>query len=192
MNKILTAIKCANCQNNIETPVFLPCSDSICKKHTNQSNQESVICHKCGIEHKIPKDGFPPNKALAEIIEAELEKLDFGKTHHQAKESCKLFENELKELEVTLNDPSHYTKQKINDLKNIVQLKGEELKLRIDQEMDKLFGTLEEYERQCKTFLSTNEYQNETAKLSNELKISQSNLDSWIEILDKYRNIKYY
>lgn len=188
MNKILTAIKCANCQNNLEMPVFLPCSDSICKKHTNQ-NQESVICHKCGIEHKIPKGGFPANKALAEIIETEIEKLDFGKTHHQAKESCKLFENELKELEVTLKDPSHYTDQKINDLKNKVQLKGEKLKLRIDQEMDKLFEALKEYERQSKTFLSTNEYKNETAKLSNELKISQSNLDSWIEILNKFRNI---
>ena len=44
----------------------------------------------------------------------------------------------------------------LSELKNSVQLKGEELKLRIDEELKKLIDRLEEYERQSKEFLSSN------------------------------------
>ena len=186
MDKILGAIKCPHCQKTLEAPTILPCSDSICKKHINQS-EETIRCHKCGVQHQIPKDGFPLNKSLAEIIEAEIAKLDLGKIHSQAKESCKSVENVLREIEVTIRDPSYYTHLIISDLRNKIELKGGMLKLRIDQEMDKLFDTLDKYEIQCKAFLSTNEYKAETARINTELKNAQSNLDSWMEILNKYK-----
>lgn len=186
MDKILSVIKCPQCLKILDAPVFLPCSDSMCKKHINP-NEQSIKCQKCGVEHQIPKEGFPFNKGLAE---AEIAKLDFGKTHNKAKKSCKSVENVLNEVELTLRDPNNYTHQKISDLRNTVQLKGDALKLRIDQEMQKLFDMLDEYERQCKGLLSTNEYKNENVKINNELKAVHSNLDSWIETLNKLRDIK--
>ena len=57
-----------------------------------------------------------------------------------------------------------------------MQLKGEELKLRIDEEMKKLIDTIEECERLSKEYLSSNKFKEESIKLDSELKIAQSNL----------------
>ena len=66
-----------------------------------------------------------------------------------------------------------------------VQLKGEEIKLITDEEMKKLIDKLEEYERQCKEYLSSNEFKEESKKLESEMEIAQSNLDSWLENLNE-------
>ena len=185
MDTILNAIKCAICREILESPVFLPCSDSICKKHvTNQSNGV-IRCEKCKVEHRIPTNGFPSNPSLEAIIKSEIGQLDFGCHHKEAKKSCESFENALKEVEVLLTDPHFFIHERISELKNTVQLKGEELKLIIDQEMRKLIDRLEEYERQSKEYLSSNEIKEESKKFDNELKIAQSNLDSWLESLNK-------
>ena len=184
MNKILSAIKCAHCHKTLETPVLLPCSDSICKKHID-SNKLSISCEKCGENYAIPENGFPFNKGLAQIIEAEISNLDFGKIHSQAKEACKTFEDVLIEVEVLLKDPYNYTHDVISDLKNTVQLKGEELKQKIDQEMINLLNALDQYEKECKAFLSSDEYKDKTDKINDEIKIVQSELDSWKEYLNK-------
>ena len=185
MDRIRNAIKCAICLEILESPVILPCSDTICKKHVTNQTNDLIRCEKCGIEHSIPTNGFPTLPFLEEIIKSEIGQLDFGSVHKEAKKSCESFEKALKEFEVLLKDPYFYTHGKISELKNIVQLKGEEIKLRIDQEMKKLIDRLEEYERQSKEYLSSNEFKEESNMLESEMKIAQSNLDSWLENLNK-------
>ena len=185
MNKILNAIKCVICREILESPVILPCNDTICKKHVLNQSSDTIRCGKCGVEHRIPTNGFQPALALQEIIEAEIGHFDFGSVHNNAKKSCELFEEAIKEFEVHLKDPYFYIHERITELRNIVQLKGEELKLVIDQEMKKHFDRLEEYERQSKEYISSNEFNVESKKLENELKLAQSNLDSWLTSLNK-------
>ena len=185
MNKILNAIKCAICNKIIESPVILPCNDPICKKHVSNKINDLIRCEKCGDVHQIPIRGFQPLPFLEEIIKSEIGHLDFGSVHKEAKKSCKNFEETLKQLEILLKDPYFYTHESISALKNIVQLKGEEMKLIIDEEMMKLIDKLEEYERKSKEYLSSNEFKIESKKLDRELKIAQSNLDSWLESLNK-------
>jgi len=127
-----------------------------------------IRCEICGVEHHIPANGFHPNKPLQMIIKTEIAKLDLGSVHKSAKKSCEYVEDSLKEFEVLLKDPYFYTHGKISELKNIVQLKGEEIKLRIDQEMKKLIDRLEEYERQSKEYLSSNEFKEESNLLESE------------------------
>ena len=185
MNSILNAIKCSICQEILESPVILPCNDTICKKHVSNKINDLIRCEKCGVVHRIPSNGFQPLPFLEEIIKSEIGHLDFGSVHKEAKKSTKLFEEALKQLEILLKDPYFYTHERISELKNSVQLKGEELKLIIDEETMKLIDRLEEYERQSKEYLSSNEFKVESKKLDRELKIAQSNLDSWLESLNK-------
>ena len=186
MNRILNAIKCAICHEILESPVILACSCNICYKHVKNQNKDFIQCEKCGVEHQIPTNGFHSNIALQVIIEAEIANLDFGSIHKEAKISCESFEKALKELDILLKDPYFYTYERISELKNIVQLKGEELKLKIDEEMQKYIYRLEDYERQSKEYLSSNEFKVESKRLENELKVSQLNVNSWIERLNKY------
>ena len=169
----------------MESPVILPCSDSICKRHVSKQSNDVIRCEKCGIKHEIPTNGFHANSALQEIIEAEIANLDLGSVHKKAKKSCESVEKALKEVEMLLKDPHFCTQEKINELKNSVQLKGEELKLIIDEEMKKLIDRLEEYERQFKDYLSSNELKYESKNLENGLKKAQSKLDSWLDNLNK-------
>ena len=185
MDKILNAIKCAICHEVLESPVILPCNDPICKKHVSNQVKDVIRCEKCGVENHIPKNGFQPLPFLEEIIKSEIGHLDFGSVHNKAKKSCKSVEESLKELDTLLKDPYVFAHEKITELKNTVHLKGEELKLIIDQEVKKLIDKLDEYERQSKEYLSSNELNIETKRLESELKLSQSNLDSWIKSLNK-------
>ena len=73
---------------------------------------------------------------------------------------------------------------RISELKNSVQLKGEEIKFIIDQEIKKIFDKLEMYERQSKEYLSSNEFKVESEKLENQVKSAQTNLNSWLVCLN--------
>ena len=185
MDIILNAIKCAICSEILESPVILPCTETICKKHVSNQTNDVIRCEKCGVEHHIPANGFLPVPSLEAIIKSDIGHLDFGSVHREAKKSCESVEEALKELQVLLKAPYVFTHEKISELKNSVQLKGEELKLLIDQEMKKLIDRLEEYEKQSKEYLSSNEFKEESKKLDDELKTTQSYLDSCLESLNK-------
>ena len=185
MDRIRNSIKCAICHEILESPVILPCTDTICKKHVSNQTNDLIRCEKCGVEHQIPTNGFLSLPFLEEIIKSEIASLDLGSVHKTAKQSCKSFEDALKELEVLLKEPYVFVHERISELKNSVQLKGEELKLRIDEEMKKLIDRLEKYEKQSKEYSSSNEFKEESKKLDSELNKAQSNLELWIENLNK-------
>ena len=183
MDRILKLIKCSICYEILESPVILPCNHTICEKHASNQTKDVIKCEKCGDEHRIPANGFQPNLILRELIEIGITDLDFGSVHNKAKKSCESFEELLDEIEAILKDPFFYSHQKISELKNSVQLKGEELKQTIDQEMKTLIDRLDEYERQSKEYLSSNEFKEESEKLESELKSAHSSLDSWLQCL---------
>ena len=189
MDIMLNIMKCTICHDIIESPVILPCNDNICKKHVLNQTNDVIQCENCGFEHQIPTNGFLANNVLKEIIEAETGNLDLKSVHKEAKKSCESFENALKEFELLIRDPFFYTYERINELKNTIQLKGEELKLIIDEEMKKHIDRLEEYERKCKEYFSSNEFKDDSKKLDSEIKLAQSNLDSWLESLNKYKTV---
>ena len=170
MDEFLNGMKCALCEKLLDV-------------HNQRNNV--IRCDKCGFEHLIRTNGFHVNNASQEILEAEIAKLDLDSVHKSAKKSCESVEETLNEFKLLLNDPYFFIHERISELKNAVQLKGEELKLRIDEEMQKLIDRLEEYEKQSKEYLTTNEFKEESKNLDDELKETQSNLDSWLECLNK-------
>ena len=186
MDRIQNIIKCAICHEIFESPVILPCNDTVCKKHvTSQIKNDHFKCGKCGVEHRVPANGFQLLPFLEELIKIGIANFDYGTVHKEAKKSCESFEDLLKEIEVALKDPSFLAHERISELKNIVQLKVEELKLIIDHEMKKLIDRLEECERQSMEYLSSNEFKVESEKLETEFKSAHSNLDSWLATLQE-------
>ena len=165
MDSILNTIKCSICHEILESPVVLPYNETVYKNmcRINQLKHDLLRCDKCGVEHQIPTNGFQPNIALQKIIEVGIAGLDFSSVHNEAKQSCESFEKLIQEVEVLLKD----------------QLKGNELKLVIDQEMKKHIDKLDEYERQTIEYLSAKEFKVDSEKLENQVKSTQPNLNSW-------------
>ena len=127
------------------------------------------------------------NQANNALKKADIANLDLGNEEatKEAKKSFESFEEALKELEVLLKEPFGSSHERISELKNSLKLKGEKLKLTIDRETNKLIERLEEYEKQSKEYLSSNEFKLESKKLDSELKSAQSNLNSWLASLNK-------
>lgn len=147
MDLVKKAIKCVNCLEILDSPVILPCSHSICNKHVSDDSKESIKCRECGMEHEIPeKNGFLKNQALEEIINSKIGSLDLGKEHVNAKEHCDKLERLLKRVDLLESDPSSYVREEINELRNRVHLKSEQLKLTIEKKSEKILKLLKEYE----------------------------------------------
>lgn len=183
MSKILNAIKCSNCQHILNSPLILPCNHSICKKHLSESD-ESICCGKCEKEHPIPKNGFQPNEALAEVVESEISRLRCLEEADEANERIEC-EAMLREIENSLKNPASFIQDQINELRNEVKSKGAEHKLKLDQGMKIILAKLDKYEDQCKSEFSIHKYSTEAQYLKDELKLVQEEISSWVRALKK-------
>jgi hypothetical protein len=67
MDIINEAIKCPICKKILESPVFLPCGESVCKSHVDGKTQ--IFCISCEDDHSIPNSGLTSNKKLEKIIQ---------------------------------------------------------------------------------------------------------------------------
>lgn len=199
MDKVLNALKCANCTKTLASPIFLPCGHMICQEHTLVPN-DTITCCECGVSH--PNKGFTVAKAFADMISAEIARIDFGPKHKQSKESCDQLKKKLDENDVILNDMDFHIHETIDEMKIKVLLKREQLKVRIDQVTQELLDDLEDYEKRCKSqrdesngqvfvylmkkFKDCNDEArknlNEWQRVLNELKIDE---DKWMKIKEK-------
>lgn len=188
METILKAIQCSECNNVLESPVFLPCSHSICKKHTTEKkSRENLRCAKCGLDHEIPSNGFPLNEALYQIIDAQIGSIDFGCVHKEATESCGKLNRYIQDLENLLNNPSAYIHDEISQLKNQVNLKSEQLKLKIDEETEKLLVKLNDYQTRCENSINIELYLSKKAIYESRKKISSTCLSVWKSELNELK-----
>ena len=147
MDKVLDSLRCANCRQVLSAPVALPCGHTICKVHTQEAD-EQIACLKCGASHA--NKGFIVNEALANMIEAQLDSLDFGQRHKESFESFEKLKNQLHDNQLIVDDPDYFIHETISEMKNRVLLKSERLKLRIDEITQELLDDLDGYEKRCK------------------------------------------
>lgn len=148
MDKIRNALKCVNCKETLSTPILLPCGHMICQSHADET-QEQIICEKCGTKHRNRE--FAVAKAVSEMIEAQLDSLDFGDHYTECVESCDALKNQLEQNEFLLNNNYDHIQESISELSNQVLLKSEQLKLKIDEITQELLDELKFYEKRCQS-----------------------------------------
>lgn len=123
----------------------------------------------------IPVGGFSPNKAFALVLNTRIAELDIGQEQNRARnESFKRVQKTLSELKLSLTDPDFIIVEPIEELKRRVELKKEELVLKIEEEAGTLIDELCAFERTCKSNHRTNEEMLDRAR----------NLDDKVIIID--------
>ena len=85
---------CNYCSCIFESPVVLPCLETICQKPVEDmklidDSREEIRCHLCNKLHQIPKDSFLKDRRLTKLIELDYHKIDFGESHMKATCLCK-------------------------------------------------------------------------------------------------------
>lgn len=130
--------------------MLLSCGETICEKHVTNGAMRDMLCANCGKTHDNKHtEHFTKVKIIEKILKANLEKLHFGKCYDEAYGSCKHVETQINNIAVILNDTKCYVSDFISDLKNRIELKREELKLKIDNEANRLLRDLVDYENDC-------------------------------------------
>ena len=67
-------LKCEFCKRTFETPILLPCGETMCKRDLTGLNEreegveEVIICYFCGEQHPMPEEGFPMNKIVENLL----------------------------------------------------------------------------------------------------------------------------
>lgn len=201
---ILDAIKCVNCQKLLETPVILPCTHSICEKHSLKLNSDddddednlknqTIFCNACGVEHSIPLKGFTHNAALAQIVNARIDKIDLGEEHTNAKRMCEKLDDLITKCQQIVRDPTNFTYEAIYFLKNESLIKGETMKLLltttssiadVDTKVDRVMDLLDEFKEECKKSVHTRAFEVMWEDFEAEVEKARGDLEKWMAILN--------
>lgn len=112
MDKIHPSVQCPECRLTLSDPVLLPCGNVICLSHTRVS-KSTIMCAACGQWH--PNKNFVVIKPFSMlIVDAEISKLDFGKTHAEAKKACDRLNHELVKVRAIINDLELFIHDTVN------------------------------------------------------------------------------
>jgi hypothetical protein len=182
MEIIRNAVKCFHCNNVLESPVLLPCGQSICKFHVD-IHQTAFFCLRCDMNHEIPYGGFFPNNSLESILKTKIDKCDLCLEYNQALKSCHKLNQMLDDIDVFKNDPNFYLNELIVGLKKEVEVKRKNLKLKIDREADGIIGELDKYEKDCRHVLKQKEFSLKQQDLYKSVDKIQHDLDKWLNEL---------
>lgn len=144
------AFSCPICKKEYESPVILPCGESICSKCVTPigTYSNSFLCKLCNSLHDIPDNGFPQNKALIKLIKSNNEMLSEKQMEKSLK--CNLeIEAGLdflrKSFKTCKENIKDYVRQIINDIEIEADLKSNQ----INQLRDDLIEKVLIYERNC-------------------------------------------
>lgn len=146
-------LKCTLCQEQLKNPVVLPCGHCICKHHeqeaTENNEARNIECKTCNESFDIPFKGFIRVRPL----EIELEKKAKSEEEIKIKAISDRFsflEQLINDFNEFKNDPETKINDVINELRNKVDLRREEMKQEIDRESLKMIDKLNEFEKECR------------------------------------------
>lgn len=174
------SLNCPICHKEYESPVLLPCGESVCSKCVNPVGpfSNNFLCKLCNSMHQIPDNNFPPNKALIKVIESNRESV----SEKQVEKSLKCFlEIEAgwdflkKSFENSKENIKDSVRQIINDIELVADLKCSQ----INQIRDDLVEKVLNYERDC--FENYTNYGIEYYKFVKELEPYQKNKESYVK-----------
>lgn len=184
MNKIQEAIKCLMCDQQLETPILLPCGHAICKKHN--INTPNVYCSEC--DKLFLSADFPQVHQLEDLIEkAKIASIDFGPQHQKAKHGCQMVRNCLNQISDFTNHTDAHIQQTISELRNRVLLKSEKFRNKIDNITEKLLSELKDYEANCLSNLNIFTTVCAKDRINLAKKPTETKLNSWLESLHKLK-----
>jgi hypothetical protein len=163
METIELAIKFVECKCVLESPVLLPCSDSVCKKHIKDGAKE-YHCLACDIIHPVPNAGFLHNKGLTILVNQKIQKAKFSSQYETAFDAFKSVEKLVDEMKLLQKYPHYFINKAIGEFKCETDIIRDEFKLATDDKADAIIKELDEYGQECKSNLESSDVSNKLGR----------------------------
>ena len=135
---------CKVCQKLIHEPIFLPCGETVCRSHSEETTKGN--CRFCNETHLIPKTGFPLNRMVQTMLENKLHTLNINSDKFtESKQKVEDLNRRFREMDTLINEPEYFIDEYFRELTRQVDLRRERLFESIGQHSDLLIGQIEEW-----------------------------------------------
>jgi hypothetical protein len=146
-------ITCKWCNCIVDEPVFLPCSETVCKKHSIEIGNKT--CKFCDRIHELKElDVFPANKAVQDLLELRIMELNFGPNHKNAYDRVNELNSFINDYNSLNEHPDEHVFEHFSKQRNIIDLAREKLIFEINQTSDRLISEIDSQEKECKAKMS--------------------------------------
>jgi hypothetical protein len=149
VDEVKASFDCDLCNKLLIDPIVLPCGNCICKAHLNElltnisKETGTFICCICKDEHQIPKNGFIIQKKLQNLIKLELNLLEPSPLYEECKKEIEEAKEKVVKIEQLKKDPESYIYDYFEDIKRQVDIRREDLKLKIDTYSDEIIKSID-------------------------------------------------
>lgn len=178
IDQIQSLFDCKQCSQVLNNPITLPCGVTICEKHLQE-----VIGSKCTFcknHHVIPNGGFQINELVKQMLSIELNKLKLSPKFEACKQIIDETVNTAKKIDAIKKDPHNHIYQYFEDIKRQVDLRREDLKVKIDLYSDQLIGYIAKTQEALKATAT------EVSDISKRVEGANAELDALIKRFDSF------
>jgi hypothetical protein len=186
VDKIKNLFDCDLCHQVLVDPISIPCGNNVCKGHLdkllkNFSKEETFFqCEICKKEHIIPESGFKVNKGLQSCLEIQLNTLKLTPIYDECKTVIKRAHERVAEIEMLEKNSEGYIYEYFEDIKRQVDIRREDLKMKIDKYSDEVIQSIESTQ---KNYIKISKQANQ---ISTNIEQSKKELDSYVKIFDTF------
>lgn len=145
-------IRCRICSKLYNSPITLPCGETICSIHLNEfdiSRDKKFKCDLCNSEHLLPENGFQANKAIQKMLDINIDRLDRGEAFKNAKAAFDVLNYKFETYELINTVPAFFIDEYFSSVINEIDLRRDEIKLEIDNYYDRLINDLKLSQKSC-------------------------------------------
>jgi len=167
-------------------PITLPCGYSVCKRHLDEllvnapKEMNKFECELCKEKHCIPEKGFAINRRIQNGLDIDLNSLKLNTVYDRCKKEVTDANNKIQEIEILEKDPENYIFEYFEELKRQVDLRREELKLKLDNCSDDIIKSIESAKENCLKLFK------ESKRLDTEIEKSKEELTKLIDRFDTF------
>ena len=153
IDQIKHLFDCCQCNLLLVDPVTLPCGYNVCERHIiyellgNDNNK--LKCQFCPRDHPIPEDGFIVNKQIQKALDIKLNTLKLNPVYDECKNMIMEAKENVTKIESLERNAESYIYEYFEDIKRKVDLRREDLKMKIDTCSDELIKSIESNQLNC-------------------------------------------
>ena len=185
IDQVKGLLDCEQCLQLLVNPITIPCGYSVCKKHLdelleNSMEENKFQCVLCQRQHVVPIEGFVINRRLQDALEIELNKFKPSQLYENCKRELNDAKDNVAKIEALNKDPETYIYDYFEEIKRLVDLRREEIKLRVDSCSDEMIRSIENSKENCVRLAK------EGRRLKMDINKQKKVLDELLERFDRF------
>jgi len=177
---------CDLCHQVLVDPISFPCGNNVCKDHLdkllkNVSKEKCFFqCEICQEEHFIPKSGFKVDKRLQRGLEIQFNTLKLTSIFDECKAVIKTVHEKVAKIEMLEKNSEVYIYDYFEDIKRKVDIRREDLKMKIDKYSDEVIQSIEGTQA---NYIKLSKQANQ---ISTNIEQSKKELQEYVKRFDKF------